>query len=332
MKTRGPLIGFALITLLYLGTLIWLDAQKQVFARLAQLGPALVVMAGLALGNFVVRFARWQWLLHRMGHRPPPGYSFLAYMSGFAFTATPGRVGELLRIRYLLPTGVPAQTTLGMFVYERLFDLLAVLMLATLHATHSPALLASVTVFVVSMAMAVWMCAAQPRLFNRAIVLLRRVHAMHLARLLRTLRDGLRYSWKLATPGNIMLSLTAGLVAWWLTASAFVYLVGRLGIALPWYTVVSIYPIAMLAGAASMIPAGLGSTEATIAVLLVAQGASPSTSVLAAVGARLATLWFSILLGFVSMLFLRLRHGSATHHLAFSSSIRSAPNSTPGLS
>ncbi|RRN45004.1 UPF0104 family protein [Lautropia dentalis] len=309
MKTRGPLIGFALITLLYLGTLIWLDAQKQVFARLTQLGPALVVMACLALGSFVVRFARWQWLLHRMGHYPPLGYSFLAYMSGFAFTATPGKVGELVRIRYLLPARVPAQTTLGVFVYERLFDLLAVLMLATFHATQSPVLMASVSAFVLVLAVVVLGCTWNPRLFNQVIVPLRRLHAWRLVLLLRTLRDGLCQSRRLATPLDTAISLGTGLMAWLFTAGAFVWLLHQLDIVLPWHVSQSIYPIAMLAGAASMIPGGMGSTEATIVALLMSQGIEPATAGLAAVGARLATLWFSILLGFLAMLCLNVRYG-----------------------
>lgn len=34
MKLKGSLIGFTLITCLYLGLLIWLDARKQVFTYL----------------------------------------------------------------------------------------------------------------------------------------------------------------------------------------------------------------------------------------------------------------------------------------------------------
>ena len=302
MKISGPLAGFVLVTALYLGALLWLDSQKQVFSQLSRLWPTLLAMAGFALGSFALRFARWQWLLRRTGHRPPVGYSFLAYLSGFAFTATPGKVGELMRIRYLLPAGVPAQTTLGVFVCERLFDLMAVLMLAAFRATQSPILMAGVSAFVLTLAILVLGCAWNPRWFNRIIVLLRRVHAWRLARLLRTLRDGLRHSQRLATPLDAAISLGTGLLAWLLTAGAFVWLLHQLGIVLPWHVSLSIYPIAMLAGAASMIPGGMGSTEATIVALLIAQGTEPVTAGLAAVGARLATLWFSILLGFLAML------------------------------
>ena len=133
MKLKGSLIGFALITCLYLGLLIWLDARKQVFTHLPQLWQPLLAMIGMALASFMLRFARWQWLLSRLGHRPPLMYSFLAYLSGFVFTATPGKVGELVRIRYLSPAGAPPKDTIGVFVFERLFDLLAVLILAAFH-------------------------------------------------------------------------------------------------------------------------------------------------------------------------------------------------------
>ena len=42
MKLKGSLIGFALITCLYLGLLIWLDARKQVFTHLPQLWQPLL--------------------------------------------------------------------------------------------------------------------------------------------------------------------------------------------------------------------------------------------------------------------------------------------------
>lgn len=311
MKLKRPVIGFVLLTVLYLGALIWLDTRKQVFVHLPQLWQTLLLLMALVSGSFVLRFARWQWLLHRVGRRPPTGYGFLAYLSGFAFTATPGKVGELVRIRYLLPAGVPAQTTLGVFVFERLFDLFAVLLLATLY-TARPALLAGVAAFVLLVAAALWLCSSHPGYFNHAILLLRRLHAHRLARWLRTLREGLRHFHRLATPLDSILSLVLGLAAWLLTAVAFVFLLGQLGVLLPLQTAIAIYPISMLAGAASMMPGGLGSTEATIAALLTADGVDLATAGLAAVGIRLASLWFSILLGLFSILLLSICKRSNT--------------------
>ena len=79
------------------------------------------------------------------------------------------------------------------------------------------------------------------------------------------------------------------------------HLLDHIGVALPWQTAISIYPIAMLAGAASMIPGGMGSTEVTIVGLLLAQGVNTTSATLAAVGIRITTLWLSILLGFLAI-------------------------------
>lgn len=58
---------------------------------------------------------------------------------------------------------------------------------------------------------------------------------------------------------------------------------------MPTFDGISVYPTAMLAGAASMIPGGMGSTETTIVFLLMSTDSKVllSTAALAAVGIRL---------------------------------------------
>nr|MDP9123114.1 flippase-like domain-containing protein [Pseudomonadota bacterium] len=102
-------------------------------------------------------------------------------------------------------------------------------------------------------------------------------------------------------PADLLLSAALGLVAWGATALGFVHLLHRLGVdTLRLPEALAIYPMSMLAGAASMLPGGIGSTEATITALLVTSGIPVATGVLAAVGIRLATLWFAILCGLAS--------------------------------
>ena len=90
---------------------------------------------------------------------------------------------------------------------------------------------------------------------------------------------------------------------------SFVLLLHQLGAGLPVLAGLSVYPMAMLAGAVSMIPGGLASTEATIVVLVTSQGASAGTAALAAIGIRLATLWFAILCGLLAVALLERRRG-----------------------
>ena len=56
-----------------------------------------------------------------------------------------------------------------------------------------------------------------------------------------------------------------------------------------------------------MLPGGLGSTEIVIVSLLAIQGIQLSVATIAAVGIRLATIWFAILCGFISIVILEFR-------------------------
>ncbi|MFZ3223540.1 MAG: lysylphosphatidylglycerol synthase domain-containing protein, partial [Rugosibacter sp.] len=98
----------------------------------------------------------------------------------------------------------------------------------------------------------------------------------------------------------------SGLAAWGLTSLAFVYLLVQLKINLPILAAIAIYPLAMLAGAASMLPGGIGSVEATIVVVLSLYGVSVGVATLAAIGIRLATIWFSVVCGFIALAILEL--------------------------
>ncbi len=185
MKIKRALIGFGLITVFYLAALIWADSKRQVFTGLPLLAAAMPVLVSASFVLYLLRYARWHWLLRRAGCQTPVGRGFLAYLSGFAFTATPGKVGELLRIRYLMPLGV-----LAAFVYERAFDLLAVLVLASLFISRRD-VFTFVTSFVVVFVGLIAVAAHRPGALTRAGALLRLRRAGKLARLVKTLRDGL---------------------------------------------------------------------------------------------------------------------------------------------
>jgi uncharacterized protein (TIRG00374 family) len=239
-------------------------------------------------------------LLIRAGHRTKLFTGFLAYLSGFAFTATPGKIGELVRICYLKPIGVPPWRVLAAFIYERAFDLLTVLVLAALFISRKDVFL-FVTGFVLFFLSLVVFLVMKPTLLNQLAVYLRAWHVKRMSRMVKALHDGLSGCRVWANPLDVLMASGLGLAAWYLTSLSFVYLLGRIGINLPMLTAVAIYPLSMLAGAVSMLPGGVGSTETTIVVILSIYGFGVGIATLAAIGIRLATLWFAVLCGFVAL-------------------------------
>lgn len=73
----------------------------------------------------------------------------MAYLAGFAFTATPGKVIELICIRYFTRVGVPSNISFSSFIYERSLDLIVVLFLASLVISRVDLLvLTFITIFI----------------------------------------------------------------------------------------------------------------------------------------------------------------------------------------
>jgi len=301
LRTSGALIGFALLTVGYLVALIWADSRHQVFSGLPKLASVMPMLVAASAITYLVRYLRWYWLLRRSGHPTPFLRGFAAYLSGFAFTATPGKVGELVRIRYLVPIGVPSARVVAAFIFERAFDLIAVLMLASLAISSTRTFIIS-TVFVIVFLSSLALASANLAWFSASALALSTRGFKRTAKVVTAISDGLAGCRLWLNPTDIAISIILGLLAWSISSLAFIYLLDRLGISLPFLQALSIYPLSMLAGAASMLPGGVGSTEVTIVGLLSMHDVPIGLATLAAVGIRLSSLWFSVVCGFMSLL------------------------------
>jgi uncharacterized protein (TIRG00374 family) len=93
----------------------------------------------------------------------------------------------------------------------------------------------------------------------------------------------------------------AALVAYGIQSLVFAAYVQALGADVGIARCVEIFASAMLLGAASMIPGGLGATEAALVYQLTQAGMPFADAVAAAIAIRLSTLWFAILLGILCL-------------------------------
>jgi hypothetical protein len=84
---------------------------------------------GLAFGNYLLRFLKWEYYLSVLEIRGiPKGESLLTFLSGFVLTVTPGKVGEVFKSLVLYQTrGVPMERSAPIIVAERITDLIAVI-------------------------------------------------------------------------------------------------------------------------------------------------------------------------------------------------------------
>jgi uncharacterized protein (TIRG00374 family) len=255
----------------------------------------------LSLGNYGIRFVRWVLYLRHLDLAVPTAPSLAVFLSGFALSVTPGKVGELVK-SYLLRAirGIPVATTAPIVVAERLGDLLALIVLAGIgvasYRVAVEALVAGAVLITIGLVILSW-----PRLF-RALVDL--VTAPQLTRRFRdrlhVFHGGIRV---LVRPVPLTWSTALGVAAWACECIGFaVVLAGFPDTAVPLGLATLIYAATTIAGAVSFLPGGLGITEGAMTLLLVESGGvDAATAVAATVLIRFATLWFAVGIGLVAM-------------------------------
>jgi uncharacterized protein (TIRG00374 family) len=120
-------------------------------------------------------------------------------------------------------------------------------------------------------------------------------------RLFAGLRAALRQTARLFAPRLLLVALALSLLGWLAEAWAFHWLLTVLGAELGLLQAVFVFTFAIVVGAVSMLPGGLGSAEATMVALLVALDVELETALAATAVIRAATLWFGVALGFVAL-------------------------------
>ncbi|MDO9235722.1 MAG: lysylphosphatidylglycerol synthase transmembrane domain-containing protein [Aquabacterium sp.] len=265
---------------------------------------AVLAAGGLSLLNYALRVLRWRWYLVRLGHVLPWRFVALTFMAGFAFTLSPGKLGEMVRARYYQPHGIAVSAVTGAFFVERLLDLvvmilLAVAVLADLQAYRSFLWVAMALVggLVAAIALVPWTRVAQwldAQSLGRLTLVAKAVVRMFVSARL------------FLSPGILLGGLLIGLLAW--SAEAYglklvADVIAPVQLSVP--AAMGIYAIAIIVGALSFLPGGLGSTEAVMAALLVAHGFHMPQAILLTLICRLLTLWLAVVIGWACVWSLR---------------------------
>jgi uncharacterized protein (TIRG00374 family) len=297
---RALIASAALAAAGYLGFSIW-AGSAEVAAGLREVGFAGALVAlGLALTNYALRFLRWQNYLAALGHPMPSGPSAVIYLSGFAFTTTPGKAGELLRGVFLAHHGVPMRRAAAAFVSERLSDLLAVLVICLPGLAVLPRGAPLVAVGIAGVG-AVGLALAFGDRIHRLIERRWGARESLVARLARKISLLLNEAGQCHRPGVLAGASLLSILAWSAEAFAFHFVLTRLGVDVGLPYAMAVYALAMLAGALSFLPGGLGGTEAVMVAALTLKGVPEPSAVAATIIIRLATLWFAVALGLLAL-------------------------------
>jgi uncharacterized protein (TIRG00374 family) len=259
------------------------------------------IVLALSTVNLLLRFGRWQLYLNTLGYHVPVWRSMQYFLAGCAFITTPAKAGEALRSLYLKNReDVNYPDSLGALFVERLTDLIVVVLLALVAAY--------------SFGDYRWLVALGGCL---TLAILPLIHSQFLRRLLTALGDkiaspriktALKHLVELITSsasllrsvplyGGMALSLIAGVIVCLIMYVVLTILGAEISPSLA----IGIYATGILVGALSFLPGGIGSAELVMIGLLVLAGVDTITATAATLICRLATLWYSIGLGVITL-------------------------------
>jgi glycosyltransferase 2 family protein len=280
---------------------IWFGLEE-VWHRMLTLNPAVLGgLLALSLVNYMLRAWRWYIYGQHLDIQVSRRRTALYYFAGFAMTTTPGKLGEALRLWFLERChGYRYDRTAPLLIGDRMGDAVAVVVLCLTGISAFGAAYSAGTLIATGVLVLVLLLLLRPHLPLRGVLL---VYGLvgRWPRLFGAARGVVRKTSRLLDPKVFALTSLMGVIGWLCEAFALYWLLTDLGADITLQQSIFVFAFAMLVGAVSMLPGGLGGTEATMFALLSLLNVPADTALAATMIIRLTTLWFAVGLGFIAL-------------------------------
>jgi uncharacterized protein (TIRG00374 family) len=121
-------------------------------------------------------------------------------------------------------------------------------------------------------------------------------------RLFGRIRGAIRDTAGLFAPRMFLLTTALAVLGWLAEGLAFALILDALGAEVSPFAAVIVFSVAMIVGSLTLLPGGLGGTEATMLLLLTTTLDVPLDLAVAATAViRVTTLWFAVAIGFLAL-------------------------------
>lgn len=258
----------------------------------------IAALLGLSLVNYVFRGLRWHMFARRLGLPTSVSQDMRHFLGGFAMSVTPGRVGELVRMRWLRrETGWSFERTAPLVLIDRASDLLAMALILAISILLSAAGIAGAIPVVIGSLLIAYV-ATRPVLLAGIATTAYRMTGIA-KRLFAKIRTAARSLAQFSNPWVLSIAALLGLIGWLAEGVAFHYLLMWMGADIGLWHAVAIFVFATLAGGLTGSPGGIGGAEGAMILLLQLEGIPLEVSVPATLIIRITTLWFAIAIGFL---------------------------------
>lgn len=312
-RVLSSIIVFSLAGVLLYAIATFASDYQSIFQaiRLFPLSDLGLVLFLVVIG-WLIRGWRFHYYLVNIDEKVPFIYATEAFLAGFALTGTPGKVGEAMKGVFLKRDyGVSVTRVVGVVVVERLMDLFGVLLLGSISLLFFPGwrdLFLGLAGIVI--AAGVFLC--MEKIYRPVLEAMSRLPVVSwvASKTLKILLSGK----DLMTPRIFVVGLIVSVLAWAMESIALYIIMN--GFRLPGTLMEAnfVYCFSTIVGALSMLPGGIGGTEAGMMGLFAYLGISYSDGLPAVILIRVCTLWFAIFVGMgLSLYLLSLKKHRSIH-------------------
>jgi uncharacterized protein (TIRG00374 family) len=303
-------LSLAAAGLLYLAFTIYADFDQVLKAFEEFNWLLLPLLLVLSLLNYFCRFFKWDYYLSVIKVKVSKVDSLSIFMSGLVMSVTPGKMGELLK-SYLVKelNQTPVSRTIPVIFAERITDFISLLFLALIGAyvyNYGRSVVIAVSVFFFLVVVII----SSKRLALPLLKLLEK--SSFLKKHLTGIHSAYESSYLLLRPVPLIKMTLLSFGSWFFECLGYYLILINFGIDVSLLWATFSYCFATIAGAVTMLPAGLGVTEGSLTFLLIREGAPKEIAVASTFIIRVVTLWFAVLVGIISVTLYQRRFGKVT--------------------
>ncbi|MDT0682371.1 lysylphosphatidylglycerol synthase transmembrane domain-containing protein [Roseicyclus sp. F158] len=298
--------GTTIITIVLVGAVIagfvamatatgWEDS----FAQLGKLEFwQIAALLGLTVANYIFRGLRWYVFSRALGLPRGRRRDARHFAGGLAMTVTPGRLGEVIRLRWLArETGWSMDRTAPLILVDRAADLAAMaLILAGMLALSAAGMAGAVPAAVIAAIVAVVL--TRPSVIGGLVTWSYRILAVR-PRLFARARSAARSLQRFSSPRVFIPGVLYGTIGWAIEGVELYLILTWIGADIGLPSAIGIFVFATFAGGLTGAPGGLGGAEASMIALMRLQGVAMGPAIAATAVIRLTTMWFAVLMGLV---------------------------------
>ncbi len=258
--------------------------------------------------NYIMRFIKWDYYTKVLGIKIEKKMSLLIFLSSFIMSITPGKVGEVFK-SYLLKeyNGTAISRSAPIVLAERITDFLSLILLCGVGVVmfgYDSRLIIIIGVFFVILVGLLSSKTVSHKIigfFEKFAFISKISQKIYLA------YDSIYLMVRIK---ELIITIIFSIFAWFFECLGLYFVINSFGIEntvhVDIFVSTFIYGFATIAGAVTMLPGGLGATDASIAFMLVSlKKVAESTAVAATLIIRIATLWFAVLVGIAAILIYR---------------------------